>query len=75
MSLSHMDGQAVLVRFNFDSEIFFLTVETVLSITGAIVGTFLCFVFPSALYIMSVNKDNKTRTVAKVHLSTIFLCP
>ena len=41
-------------------------VETVLSITGAVVGTFLCFVFPSALYILSVSKENGTRTTAKV---------
>ena len=47
-------------------------VETVLSITGAVVGTFLCFVFPSALYILSISKDHNTRTTAKVDL-VIFL--
>lgn len=36
-------------------------IETVLSITGALVGTFLCFVFPSALFLMSGAKDHMKR--------------
>jgi len=45
-----------------------------LSITGAVVGTFLCFVFPSALYILTVSKEHSSKTTAKVIFIISVIC-
>lgn len=49
-------------------------IETVLSITGAVVGTFLCFVFPSALYILTVSKEHSSKATAKVIFIISVIC-
>eukprot|EP00795_Rhopilema_esculentum_P009212 gene9212-16888_t len=49
-------------------------IETVLSITGAVIGTFLCFVFPAALYILSTSKENSSRLTAKVIFVVGVIC-
>merc|ERR1719378_405173 len=49
-------------------------IETVLSITGALIGTFLCFVFPAGLYILSTTNGANGRTLSKVIFVIGLIC-
>eukprot|EP00794_Sanderia_malayensis_P008970 gene8970-9928_t len=51
-------------------------IETVLSVTGAVIGTFLCFVFPAGLYLLATDEstNGKGRTLAKIIFVIGLMC-